>query len=527
MVGSLKRQMEDLHDRSLVINDEVKRMLRLESWSPIMGAMLLSGIRPSARWVDVPPAKGHRDDVRISHRNLFVELLSASSAPERGIDNEPVLRSSHRFKCAENILHFWDEVCGAHNDYPIDLPPRDFVGWLWSMNRKGYVHILDSMWLEAFANNYSPKHFNKVLPKEVLAWLTQSAKKASIPSPKHKFGREIAMARFEAKQAGDPSDDPDEILSRLAEMMQGSRIRGVKLLRYSPKSDIQYQFEGVRGTHTLRRDSFARQLRRMTAKEQSSADASISPAPSDGNGPFFKPVAVKADDINRFTSNEQLTTMALDLLAETIAYVRLAARLEHSDAGWPRETAVLVGNVVRLSKLLTSIHSLTILKQTETLALTVPLAIGTMVDLKYLIENRDARLIDSYMGIPAKKRSKAGIDWACLDLKQKADATGLSGVYVDALQDAPSHLHGSWKDLTEFHLTAVGDERYRAKHTWTELNPLALLTTSVYALVVIHGFSSVIASGPLMEKLQNGVDDLYGRLKIAHEAFYKSLYTRW
>jgi hypothetical protein len=219
--------------------------------------------------------------------------------------------------------------------------------------------------------------------------------------------------------------------------------------------------------------------------------------------------------------------VARELLGETTAYVRLAASLEISGAGWPRETAVLVGNMVRLSKLLISIDTLAALKLTEMLALTIPLAIETMVDLKYLIENRSTKLFDSYVGIAAKRRSKVTISWADLDLKQKAEAVGFGDIYTYALQDAPSHLHGSWKDLTEYHLTAVGDERYRADLSWTEANPRSLLAICMHALVATQAFSDVIGSGPVMDKLQKSIEDLQGRLRVAGEAFDKWLYKRW
>lgn len=527
MVRNRQQEMEALRDFNLAISEETKKYLRREFWSPIMGALLVSGIRPSSRWVDVPPAEGHRDNKPVSHRDLFLELLSSSKVHEHGLDNEQISSDSHRFKSAENILLYWDHVCEARKDYPIDLPPRDFVVWLWGMNRQGNVHIPDSSWLDAFVNNYPLKDFTKFVPKGVLAWLNDSSTKARELSPKHKFGREIATARFEAKQAGDPADDPDEILSRLAEKMNKGEVPGIKLLKYSRKSDIRYRQEGVRGESTLRRDSFARQLRRMIAKDEASGEATGSPVSPDGEGPYIKPVPVDSSDINRFSSNEHLTKLGRDLLGETIAYVRLAANLEVIEPGWPREAAILVGNMVRLSKLLVAIDSLVALKMTEMLALTIPLTIETMVDLKYLIANHDTRLLDSYVGNSAKIKSKDGIIWADLDLKLKAEATGFGEAYRQSLQDASSHLHGSWKDLTEYHLTAVGDEHYRAKLAWSELSPRPLPVICMLAADIAHRFCGLLAGGPGIQKLRKGMEDLHERLNIADEAFSKLLYKRW
>lgn len=526
-MGSLKQGVEDLRDHSLAIMGQARKYLVDADWSPIVAALLLSGIHPSSRWMDVPPADGHRDDVPISHANLFTELLASMTRPERGLDNEPILQASIRFQNAKNILLFWDQVCDAHQDYPNALPARDFIAWLWDMSLQGYVNIPDRTWIDAFINNYSLKHFDRVLPKEVVTWLTTSSKKAWGLSPKHKFGREIAKARLEAQQEGAPTDDPDEILFRLAEMMRKGEIDGVRLKKYGRKSDIVYKLEGEKKPRTLRRDSFARQLRRMIAKSQPSGDGPKPSASSNSGFPDIMSVAVDRDAINRFTSNGQLMTLARDLLRETISYVRLAASLQVSASGWSRETAVLVGNMVRLSKLLIAVCTLAEAKLPEMLALTVPLAIECVVDLKYLITNFNSGLIDSYVASPEKREQDAELDWASLGLKHKAKAVGFEDIYTHVLQDAPSHLHGSWKDLTEYHLTNAGDEHYEAKLTWTEPNPRHLVTTSMLALVVTQSFADVVASGPLVEEFQKRIADLFGRLRMVHDGLDKFLDERW
>jgi len=526
-MGNLKQRVEDLRDRSLAISELTKGYLGYSGWSPIMAALLLSGIRPSSRWIDVPPFENHRDDEPISHADLFAELLSSMKKPERGLDNERVPHDSPRFQNAKNILLFWDQICSAHKDYPADLPPRDFVAWIWDMSRQGHVYIPEPKWIDAFLNNYSLKHFDRVLPKEVLAWLTMGSKKAWALSPKHRFGREIAMARLEAQQAGAPVDDPDEILFRLAEMMRNEKIAGIKLKKYRRKSDIVYELVGEKGLRTLRRDSFARQLRRMIAKGEASSDVPKPLAPSDSGFPDIKRAVVDPDAINRFTSNEQLMKLARDLLGEAAAYVTFAANLHVFDAGWRRETAVLVGNMVRLSKLLNAVGILAELKWAEMIALTLPLALETLVDIKYLIANSYVDLFDSYAGSPTKGELTVGMSWADLDLKQKAEAVGFGDIYTHALLDAPSYLHGSWKDLTKYHLTEAGNERYHAQPRWTEPNPQPLITTSMFVLGVIQSFADTIATGPLVEELHNRIVDLAERLKIVDQAFDKSLYGRW
>ncbi|MEX3973539.1 hypothetical protein [Paraburkholderia caribensis] len=88
-MGNLKQRVEDLRDHSLAITELTRKYLGYPDWSPIVAALLLSGIRPSDRWIDVPPADGHRDDEPVSHADLFTGLLSSMKRPERGLDNEP------------------------------------------------------------------------------------------------------------------------------------------------------------------------------------------------------------------------------------------------------------------------------------------------------------------------------------------------------------------------------------------------------------------------------------------------------
>jgi hypothetical protein len=161
------------------------------------------------------------------------------------------------------------------------------------------------------------------------------------------------------------------------------------------------------------------------------------------------------------------------------------------------------------------------------LAVTVPLAIESVVDLKYLIANFNSGLIDSYVASLEKSELDAELDWASLELKQKAEAVGFGDVYTHALHDAHAHLHGSWKDLTEYHLTNVGDDHYQAKLAWTEPNPRPLVTTSILALIVTQGFADAVASGPLVEELQKRIADLFGRLRVVDDGMDAFLYGRW
>lgn len=526
----MARDIEELRDFTRAVGDWAKRHLQYDSWNPVKAALLLSGIEPSARWSDFVELEKQDDGEPIACGELFAKVHSTLEKPERGADGKPVFKDSVRLLNAEIILKFWDDTCNFQKLYPVELDPKSFVGWLFRAHQRGSAILHDSMWLYVFVSYSGTESPFRVLPRELLDERHEPAPIDETLLPKHKFRAEIVQAWNEARKAGAGENDPDAILSRLADMMKRGKIEGVELQSYSRKSDITYKISGVVKPKVLLRSSFARQLRRMN---QSLADREASQSkPSghvslEGDFPVIARVPVEPKMISQFTGDEKLMKLARDLLWETTTYVTLAAGLQIFDSDWPRETAVLVGNMVRLSKLLISVRILAEGKSAEMLALTVPLAIESVVDLKYLIANFNSGLIGSYVESPEKREQGAELDWASLDLKQKAKAVGFGDIYTHALQDAPSHLHGSWKDLTEYHLTNVGDEHYRAKLAWTEPNPRTLVSTSMLALVVTQSFADVVARGPLVEELQKRIADLFGRLRMVDDGLDKFLYKQW
>lgn len=527
MQGKLKPQVEALLDLNQAIALQVQNYLRWEHWTPIVGALLLSGIRPSSRWIEIPALEGHQDHEPISNRELFVDLLASTRKSEVGLDKEPVPRDSPRFQNAEKILDFWDQVCSHHNDYPIDLPPRDFALWLMNMHRQGFIQGLLPMWLDAFTNAYDLKHVNKIIPQAVLTFLSGGASKGLVRPSKHKFGREIERARLAALMDGAPTTDPDEVLNRLAEMMKHGEVAGITYHHYANKSDLQYKRSDDRKIHTLRRDSLARQLRRMKESEGKSREIS-NPVErtTEAGRPVIGRVEVNRDSINRFSSSEQIMSLAQNLLAESTHYVQQVAALRMKGSDWESGIAAIVGNIVRLSKQMIALGCLASAEMGEALVLMMPLTVETIINIKYLITQDSPELLDHYVAHSGQSETADGAEWATLNLQRRAELAGLSHLYASVLSDAPQFLHGSWKDVCRYHLSDAGEGTYLAELNWMKPHPWGLLVISETALGAVLLFLHFF-DGLLIDEMRKAIKDLMARLRAASDLLTKHYDARW
>lgn len=518
MSKNVKQQVDEQIHRSLMVSDEAKRYLSWESWTPIMGALLLSGIRPSSRWTDIPALEGHQEHEPVSQSELFRSLLSTMRKTEYGLDKEVLTPQSLRFKNAENILALWDAVCQALNDYPTEIAPKDFSVWLWRRAAEGDVHLPEPMWARVFVDHYTLKEPDWFVPRAALALHKADLMKARKLIPKHVFGEYIARAW------ADGATSVDEILASLAEMMKNGDINGVKFKRYALKSDLVYTQDGEE--RTLNRDSFARQLRRMKGKSEASDNPPLPPVSAPDEMPFIRRIVVDPAAFSRFSSGEQFLELAVDLLLEAMQYVRLATHVRDSDGGWDRDHVVVAGNVARLWKLLRSIAVLSRVELPETVFLTAHLAIETIVDIKYLIANFNPELIEDYVNAPTQRTSVSKNGWSALDLPQKAKAIGFEHVEIFDVERATQHVHGSWLDLCALHINETDDGCYYMQRDGQTPHPRMLLVAGRHALAATRDFLLFASDTAWAKQLLKSVEDLVGRLQTADALLDKHLSTQ-
>ena len=512
MPKDITKHAEELRRTSRLVSDAAKKYLARDAWTPIMGAMLLSGIHPSSHWTDIPILVAHQDHEPFSFRDLFRTLRLAMKKPERGLDGVDVYPDSDRFTNAENILRLWDALCSERGDYPAEMTPKIFVLGIRRLIQEGHAHLSEQMWMQVFANHYKLKNPDEVVPRSVLALEEVTSDERKL-IPKHRFGKFIASIWVDTGKIV----DPDVVLARLAEMMEKGAIRGFELVEYSHRSDLRYKQEQDKKPRVLRRDTLARQLRRMEVKDNASSDLPTPETTKDNKIPFVARIAVEQSIIKQFTEPEQLTELARKLMMEAVHYVRLAIQYI-PDGGWERDLAVVVGNIARLSKLLRSIYLLASANLVDIVALTGCLAIEAIIDIEYLCTHFSSELINDYIQNSSENASVCGM-WGGLDRLQRADAVGFRKTDFFDLEAAPQHVHGTWKIVSRFHLDETEGGRYYPNLRDATTHPQALLSLNTLALDATLSFMQITDRNDKTVDLCTAIEDLHRRLKKADDIF--------
>lgn len=532
MKGSAKQNdaKENLVSLNLAIRNQVKRYLARDSWTPIMAALLLAGIRPSSHWTDVPELEAHEDRVPVCFSDIFARLRAKMNEFESGLDGERVFINSARLDNAEIILQFLDQAFINSKLYPRDLRPVvAFTLWMRDMRDRGEVHIPDLFWLNVFVDTCDATRASRVIPTEVLNWLARSGGKDSGLILKHKFRAYIVRARSEAIAEGALEDDPDEILKRLAAMMKAGDVDGVKLHKdYAHGSDIVYR-EG-KDILTLRRDSFARQLRRMNARNEALRRKPDEPLPKIGFFKMIERVEVEADSISGFTSVDDMLDLALRLLREAMHYVWIATLQSVPEAGWSRDQAVLGGNMVRLTKLLLTLENMVRLKLVDPVLLLLPIVIEAMVGSRYMIAHFSPDIVNRYISGSWPVGLAADENDPDFHLRAMANATGWDAVDIDHIEESSrAHVHGSWQGVLKYHLQDIGDGRYRPdvrvgrNNPDQHISPAALIYVCIEAVNIARDFACVINPSATESLIHEPCTDLLARLKVASEQVTQAL----
>jgi hypothetical protein len=214
-------------------------------------------------------------------------------------------------------------------------------------------------------------------------------------------------------------------------------------------------------------------------------------------------VAVDADAIAAYTSEDQFNALTVELLKEVGSFVCVAACILPADTKhWSRDQAIYGGHLVRLFKLTSALLDQICQKRRETTSILSRLAFETIVNLAYFIEFGSPQLFDQYIRytlrqekrlydrimaniearggirLPIEDRMLSSISaaatrsgfsivdlsssepkkWGERDLYQRAKAVGLDVIYLAAFGGGSQNVHGNWMDLLEYHLDGEGEE---------------------------------------------------------------------
>ncbi len=86
--------------KGLMQNENIIKYLKMNTWTPTMGALLISGIKAPIDCNEIPP-------------------------DGKGLDNQTLTQSNERFQNAHRILHIWN----YQNAPPLTISPIEFFIW--------------------------------------------------------------------------------------------------------------------------------------------------------------------------------------------------------------------------------------------------------------------------------------------------------------------------------------------------------------------------------------------------------------
>ncbi|WP_185756413.1 helix-turn-helix transcriptional regulator [Pandoraea apista] len=150
-----KKTPQELIEFSVQLHAQLRSYLDMPTWTPVMGAMLLAGLRPE---VEVGCAEIPTDG--------WVGLEGIEL--DRGRNG--------RFMEAARILREWNDWCEEEGDAPEALPPIDFIVWCVDYEIKERFAVFSSFpWIDAFKNVLGYPFENVHVPFEVAMYAAKTA----------------------------------------------------------------------------------------------------------------------------------------------------------------------------------------------------------------------------------------------------------------------------------------------------------------------------------------------------------------
>lgn len=148
-----KKTPQELIDFSVQLHAQLRSYLDMPTWTPAMGAMLLSGLRPEAGCTEIPT-------------DGWVGLEGGELESGR----------NGRFMEAARILREWTDWCEEEGEAPEALPPIDFIVWCVDYEIKERFAVFSSFpWIDAFKNVLGYPSENVHVPFEVAMYAAKTA----------------------------------------------------------------------------------------------------------------------------------------------------------------------------------------------------------------------------------------------------------------------------------------------------------------------------------------------------------------
>jgi hypothetical protein len=286
----------------------------------------------------------------------------------------------------------------------------------------------------------------------------------------------------------------------------------------------------------------------------------------------FDEMRVDVDEavLATFTSEDEFTGLAVDLMIEAGSYVTIAASATDQSKTWTRDQAAVGGNLVRLYKLFHVVLDQTCQRRGEIAMMMGRLCFETIVNIRYLAKHFSPELVRSYMEysmryerrlrdhvaaniaerggevLPIEDRMLKSIERACaaagvdlddVDPKARRDWGGkntfekardldLEEMYFVVFGGGNHAIHGNWQEIYGNHLDWDGAGGFTANIDWHTPRPQMLFLLSLLATDAVDDFLHMLnGTDPESESLL-GLDDLRSRVAVANRAHETYLQTK-
>lgn len=103
------KTIQERIDRTLKLRDVLRHYFAMDTWTPVMGAMLLAGMRPDVGQTTLPPYGGE-------------SCVGLDGSVIEAVVNTP-------FSEARKLLDAWNAHCEETGHFPPAVPPAEFIAW--------------------------------------------------------------------------------------------------------------------------------------------------------------------------------------------------------------------------------------------------------------------------------------------------------------------------------------------------------------------------------------------------------------
>lgn len=280
MVTKVNLPASEIIDFNLTVDSKAKHFYSFETWTPIMGALLMSGIMPTDYWSKIPDHAETSDRTSSFWTDQFRQLIHGlweddgtveEEIPEknhkhvRGLDGETqptaVLK---RLPNAHEVLRQWGEKCEDEEQYLSEVKPTMFVAWLEELCWNEEIYFFDRTWLDVFLKLHGLGPGKTVLPASVVESFLKVTD-ISGDSGWHPLSADISRAQREAISRGSDPYAIEVIFPLVSRILDERGAIDRSSDQYVSGKVLPVNLEDG-SPYTLKRDSLRVQLGRLKTK---------------------------------------------------------------------------------------------------------------------------------------------------------------------------------------------------------------------------------------------------------------------